>query len=132
MDNYTVPTLIIDSDTSWQTLLQQGLTTLKGTYTFQTVLAASLAEARNILTRMTPRFVIISLDQAGEGALDFIRQVRDSPVTRRCVIVCVATRRAAREKVAAFQAGADHYYVKPINPNTFIMSFPLLARLRER
>ncbi len=132
MDSYTVPTLIIDSDPSWQTLLQQGLTTQKGTYTYQTVLAGSLAEARSILTRMAPRFVIISLEQAGDGALDFIRQVRDAPATHRSVIVCVTTRRAPREKVAAFQAGADHYYVKPINPNTFIMSFPLLARLRER
>jgi DNA-binding response OmpR family regulator len=47
------------------------------------------------------------------------------------IIICVTTRRAVQDKVRGFQAGADDYIIKPINPESFPLRLALLERLRR-
>ena len=132
MNKREVHTLIIEPDPSWRELLQQSLHNAAGRVHYHIVFAASLAEAHSSLSRKTPHFIVVDLEQVDYAdALAFLHQVRDTRATRDSVIVCIAASHAAQDKIAAFKSGADSYYVKPINLDTFPMSYPLLERLHR-
>ena len=102
---------------------------LRGRYAIVTV--ASLAQAREAIVIHRPMILLLELDQPDGDGMQLIRQIRSDPTTRQMVICCVTQRKGIRDKVGAFQAGADDYVVKPINPETFPYRVVLLSRIRQ-
>jgi DNA-binding response OmpR family regulator len=117
--------LIIDPDGGQRASLRNLLASR-----FPSSEAASLEEAAVQIVRQTPAIILIETDLPGD-ALAFIRHLRQEPSTRGILIACVTHQTSIRDKVAAFQAGADDYVVKPVPAATFPYRLILLTRIRS-
>lgn len=74
--------------------------------------AESLAVARKILRRKTPRAILLELAQDRDAGLAFIREVREEPKSFAVPII-VLTDLADRTVIGrAFSAGATEYLLK--------------------
>jgi DNA-binding response OmpR family regulator len=118
--------LVVDADPAAQ---QQIMACLSGRYHLLT--AASLSEALRIIAQAQPRALIVEVNQPDGDGIQLIEQLRSDPATKSMIIICVTTRRAIQDKVRGFQAGADDYVIKPINPESFPIRLALLERLRR-
>jgi DNA-binding response OmpR family regulator len=94
-------------------------------------ITAVVGSARAALEAMRfrmPDLIVTELDLPDVSGIEFIARIHGTPETRH-VLLLVATRRTAvRDKVAAFQAGADDYLVKPLNPQQFVDHVQLVSR----
>jgi DNA-binding response OmpR family regulator len=93
--------------------------------------AGTLHQAVEQITLARPTIILMELEMPDSDALAFIRHLRTEPATRAISIACVTRRAGIRDKVAGFQAGADDYVVKPVNPASFVYRILLLPRLRS-
>jgi DNA-binding response OmpR family regulator len=83
------------------------------------------------MTSRMPDLIVTELDLPDADGVQLIRSVHDSPVTRRVLIVVVTRRTGFRDKIAAFQAGADDYLVKPVDPDLLATHVLLVSRFRR-
>ncbi len=94
-------------------------------------ITAVVGSARAALEAMRfrmPDLIVTELDLPDISGIEFIARIHSAPATRH-VLLLVATRRTSvRDKVAAFQAGADDYLVKPLNPQQFVDHVQLVSR----
>jgi two-component system phosphate regulon response regulator PhoB len=92
---------------------------------------ATLAQAYEAIVIHQPNIILLELNQPDGDGMELIRQIRKDPFSRHMVVACVTRRSGTRDKVTAFQAGADDYVVKPINPESFPYRIVLLTRIRQ-
>lgn len=118
--------LVIDPDALQRRMLQESLQAR-----YQAIAVGSLAQAREAIVIHRPSIILLELDEPDGDGLQLIRQIRSDPTTRDIIICCVTRRSGVRDKVSAFQAGADDYVVKPINPESFPYRVVLLTRIRQ-
>jgi DNA-binding response OmpR family regulator len=118
--------LVVDPDAAAQ---HQIMACLGGRYHLLT--AARLSEALRFITQAQPRALIVEVDQPDGDGIQLIEQLRSNPATKSMIVICVTTRRAVQDKVRGFQAGADDYIIKPIDPETFPIRLALLERVRR-
>lgn len=124
MNSATV--LIADPDLAHQ---QQLAECLRPRY--QVVTASTFAETVERIVQHHPAILLLELDMPDGDGKTLIQHIRENAGTRQMIICCVTNRSSIRDKVSGFQAGADDYVVKPINPKTFIWRVVLLSRLRQ-
>jgi two-component system, OmpR family, alkaline phosphatase synthesis response regulator PhoP len=122
----TMSVLVADPDIVSQ---QQLIACLDAQYQVRT--AASLKGTWGIIAQARPRTLIIEVNQPDGDGVQLIERLRSDPATRGMILICVTTRRTIRDKVRGFQAGADDYIIKPINPDTFATRLALLEQLRQ-
>jgi len=96
---------------------------------YRVFVASNLTEAAQGLAYYQPHILLLELAQPDGDGIEFIRYVHNEPRLNGLIIACVTLRSGTRDKASAFQAGADDYIVKPINPNTFAGRVGLLTRL---
>lgn len=78
-----------------------------------------------------PDLIVTELDLPDIPGVEFIARIHSAPATRS-VLVLVATRRASvGDKIMAFQAGADDYLVKPLDPQEFVTHAQLVSRFLQ-
>jgi DNA-binding response OmpR family regulator len=118
--------LIADPDISQQEALAASLQPR-----YRVVHARTLAETIDMLARVRPDVLLLEINQPDGDGVELIRRLREERQTRDLIIACVTNRATIRDKVTGFQAGADDYIVKPVNPQTFVWRIVLLARLRQ-
>ncbi|HEV2236883.1 MAG TPA: response regulator [Ktedonobacterales bacterium] len=93
-----------------------------------TAVVGSARAALDAMRFRMPDLIVTELDLPDASGIEFIARIHGTPATRH-VLLLVATRRTAvRDKVAAFQAGADDYLVKPLNPQQFVDHVQLVSR----
>ena len=88
---------------------------------YDTMTAGTGSEAISMITSHCPDLILLDLglpDMDGGGILQFVRE------WSTCPIIVVSARNHERDKVAALDAGADDYVVKPFGTSE------LLARIR--
>ena len=88
---------------------------------YDTMTARTGSEAISMITSHCPDLILLDLglpDMDGGGILQFVRE------WSTCPIIVVSARNHERDKVAALDAGADDYVVKPFGTSE------LLARIR--
>jgi two-component system, OmpR family, alkaline phosphatase synthesis response regulator PhoP len=122
----TMSVLVADPDIVSQ---QQLIACLGAQYQVRT--AVSLQGAWGIIAQARPRTLIIEVNQPDGDGVQLIERLRSDPATRGMILICVTTRRTIWDKVRGFQAGADDYIIKPINPDTFATRLALLEQLRQ-
>jgi DNA-binding response OmpR family regulator len=66
----------------------------------------------------------------GDG-IQLIGDLHAAPATRHLLLMVVSARKSVHDKIAAFQAGADDYLVKPVDPQLFEIRVRLLSRFRQ-
>jgi len=76
--------------------------------------AAGLDEALQVLTRFTPRLVLMNLELAGVNGLELTRRLREDAATRAMSILALISREGDRDRALA--AGFGGWISKPIAP----------------
>jgi DNA-binding response OmpR family regulator len=98
---------------------------------FQVLTISTMEHALPLIRAVRPVVVLLELDLPDGDGLRFLRAVHQDPATSSAIVACLTHRASVRDKVAAFQAGADDYLVKPIDPATFLRHVVLLTRLHR-
>ena len=78
-----------------------------------------------------PNLVVTELELPDTSGLDLIVGLHSAPATHNTLLMVVTRRSSVRDKIAAFQAGADHYLVKPVDPAQFLVQVRLVTRFRS-
>lgn len=94
------------------------------------VVPTAKAAIAAMMVRM-PNLVVMELDLPDRSGVEMLSTLRSSPATHNVLLLVVTRRNSVPDKVAAFQAGADDYLVKPIEPVQFAMHVQLLSKFRQ-
>ncbi|HZC76212.1 MAG TPA: response regulator [Ktedonobacterales bacterium] len=78
-----------------------------------------------------PSVVVTELDLPDQSGVELLAHIHNTPVTHNVLLMVVTGRASVRDKIAAFQAGADDYLVKPVDPQQFEMHLYLVSRFRS-
>lgn len=115
--------VVIEPDPDYQRQIAQLLEE-----SFQCIPARGLNEAYQAILRFRPSMITLELDQPDGDALAFITYLQQDSALRPILIACVTRRSSVMDKVRAFRAGADDYFVKPVSSTVFHGQMLLLRR----
>lgn len=118
--------LFIDPDTATAERLARALKDITAVAVVPTVQAARAA-----MKARTPNLIVMDLDVPDGNAIEFIAQIHNAPDTRNVLVIVLTARTNVQDKIAAFQAGADDYLVKPVEPQQFATHVQLVSRFRQ-
>ena len=94
------------------------------------VVGSARAAFEAIRVRM-PDLIVAELTLPDMSGIEFIARVHDAPATRNVLLLVATQRGSVRDKIAAFQAGADDYLVKPVDAQQFIAHVQLVSRFLQ-
>lgn len=78
-----------------------------------------------------PDLIVTELDLPDLPGVELIAQIHSAPATRNVLLLVTTRRNSVRDKIAAFQAGADDYLVKPLDPRDFVAHAQLVSRFLQ-
>ena len=111
--------LVVEDDREIRAMMQSSLS-VEG---FEVQTAVSLSEARALLVHKPPDLVVLDLGLPDGDGVDLIRDLRQWSAIP---VFVLSARGAEADKVAALDAGADDYLVKPFGAGE------LMARVRAQ
>jgi two-component system alkaline phosphatase synthesis response regulator PhoP len=79
------------------------------------VQASTLEKAREIIAKNPPQLIISEIDLADGDGIEFCHELRKNKDYIKAGLVMVSEKNDAYIQVIAFEAGADDYFVKPVN-----------------
>jgi len=88
-------------------------------------------EALYTIEARTTTILVTELDLPNASGLGLLAAVHARTTTRHVLLLVVTGRASVRDKIAAFQAGADDYLVKPVEPHVFAEHIERLSRFRQ-
>lgn len=94
-------------------------------------MVGSVQGARAALQTRTPDLVVLELDLPDASGIDLIATVHSASETHNVLLLVLTTRASVRDKIAAFQAGADDYLVKPVHAEQFAQHVYRLCRFQQ-
>ena len=94
-------------------------------------IVASVHEAMVAIAQHTPDVIVSEIELPDGSGVDLFRQVHGTAATRNVLLMVVTRRKSVSDKIAAFQAGADDYLVKPISAEKFETHVLLVSRFRK-
>jgi DNA-binding response OmpR family regulator len=116
--------LLIDDD--------QRLTDMLGEYLrrqgYEVTTAGSLALGRQLLERGAPDALVLDLMLPDGDGLDFTRELRGEPRTRRLPLLMLTARGEPTERIVGLEIGADDYLGKPFEPRELLARIKALLR----
>lgn len=110
--------LVVDDDSRLRQMLQRYLTG-EG---FQTVLAADLRQANQILNERPVSLILLDLNLGNDDGLDYVREVRSGG--KRIPIIILSAKDDVVDRIVGLEVGADDYVTKPFHLRE------LLARIK--
>ncbi len=102
---------------------------LRSPYT--TTSSASAREAFTTFETKRPTLLVTELDLPDGSGIDLLRSLHASAAYRHVLLMVITARHSVGDKIAAFQAGADDYLVKPVDPQAFAEHVERLSRFRQ-
>ncbi|MDE2612612.1 MAG: response regulator transcription factor [Burkholderiales bacterium] len=116
--------LLIDDD--------QRLTDMVGDYLrrqgYDVTTAGSLAQGRELLERVAPDALVLDLMLPDGDGLDFTRELRAAPRTRRLPLLMLTARGEPMDRIVGLEIGADDYLGKPFEPRELLARVKALLR----
>jgi two-component system, OmpR family, phosphate regulon response regulator OmpR len=116
--------LLIDDDTR--------LTEMVGDYlrrqAYEVDTAGSLAAGRQRLEAALPDALVLDLMLPDGDGLDFTRELRANPRTRRLPLLMLTARGEPTDRVVGLELGADDYLGKPFEPRELLARIKALLR----
>jgi CheY-like chemotaxis protein len=82
---------------------------------FEPHVAASGVEALEIYATVRPHAVLLDLGMPGMDGFEVCRRIRQAPGSEAVLIVIISGYEQEEQKVKAVEAGANYYFVKPID-----------------
>ncbi|HEY7779079.1 MAG TPA: response regulator [Ktedonobacterales bacterium] len=92
---------------------------------------STLDEAITELHRMRPDLIVSEVDLPAADGFALCEYVRALPGGASLPIMLLTGRAQLQDKVAGFQAGADDYVVKPLDPRLFFARVRLLCKIKS-
>lgn len=83
---------------------------------FRCFVTSTLRETYGAILQVKPVIVSLELNFPDGNGLRLIEDLQADPVLRRILIACVTRQGTPKDKILAFRAGADDYFVKPLAP----------------
>ncbi len=83
-------------------------------------------EALEILAAKQVNLAIVDINMPGMDGYTLIRKIRRDPVFGEIPVIIITTEAEARDKKKGFEAGANNYVVKPIQPDELITNVKML------
>ncbi|GAC1450752.1 MAG: hypothetical protein PVSMB4_09940 [Ktedonobacterales bacterium] len=117
--------LVVDANTTSRTHVQLAL---GDGYVVRFV--GTVHEAIEDLRQSLPDLLVSEIDLPSESGLTLCEYVRSLPEGVNLPIMLLTGRASIQDKVAGFQAGADDYVVKPLDPRLFFARVRLLCRIK--
>lgn len=118
--------LFIDPDSASAQPLAQALRRVSAV-----ALVPTWQMAKAAIATRAPNLIVTELDLPDANGVDLIASVHTSPALRHVLVVVVTARATIQDKIAAFQAGADDYLVKPVAPQEFVEHVQRLSHFRQ-
>jgi two-component system alkaline phosphatase synthesis response regulator PhoP len=112
--------LIIDSDP--QLLLQ--IKTVLGSEGFDVFVSSNSREAIELAKKELPQLILLDIMMPDIDGIDICLELKATEELKRSLIVFQTSRAEDYSQIAAFNAGADDYIIKPVKPRV------LLGRLK--
>src|SRR5262245_31520829 len=89
------------------------------------------AAALQALGVRVPLLLVSELHLPDISGIDLLTRVHTLPATKHVLLVVVTSNTTVAAKIAAFQAGADDYLVKPVDPGLFLTHVRLVSLFRQ-
>lgn len=93
--------------------------------------APSWQAARAVIELRRPNLIVMELNLPDAVGLELLTSIHGSPTLRHTLIIVATTRADIQSKIAAFEAGADDYLVKPIAAEQFALHVRRLSHFRQ-
>jgi DNA-binding response OmpR family regulator len=93
-----------------------------------TAVVGSAHAAWEAIQLRLPDLIVTELDLPDASGIELIARLHAAPATRHVLVLVATTRSSVRDKIAAFQAGADDYLVKPLDPQQFLVHAQMVSR----
>jgi two-component system, OmpR family, response regulator NblR len=90
---------------------------------YTTVAVKDIDRAMQQVTQLQPAIVAIDKTSTGKVGLKFCRQLRN--MGNRTVILILVEEETVEERIAILEAGADDYFLKPYNKESFLKTVNL-------
>ena len=110
MSNVLKKILVVD-DTPVNVKILVDLLTLKG---YETLTAASGAEALARIEANAPDLVLLDVMMSGMNGYEVCQKIRSNPATSMLPVVMVTALDPGQERIKGIEAGADDFVAKPI------------------
>jgi PAS domain S-box-containing protein len=117
---YKLRILLVDDDRAILLLLKTLLE--KAGHTVTT--ASNGAEGLDVIEKFKPQLIITDWMMPKMNGIDFCKALRENPAWRNIYVFIMTAQEGMEKLVEAFEAGANDFLSKPVNPKV------LLARLR--
>lgn len=88
-------------------------------------------EAWEIIARNPPDAAILDMNMPGVDGLEVCRRIRSDPSTQHVGVIFLTAYEQLENKVAAFNAGADDYVVKPFVPGELALRIDAVIKRGE-
>lgn len=98
---------------------------------YSVAIVPSAQAARHAISIRTPDVLVTELDLPDINGVSFLESIRRGDATQHVMLMVVTRRMRVGDKVAAFQAGADDYLVKPVAPSLFQLHMATVLRFRK-
>jgi DNA-binding response OmpR family regulator len=95
---------------------------------FEVEVAGTLAAGRERLDRLAPDALILDLMLPDGDGLDFTRELRAAPRTRRLPLLMLTARGEPTDRIVGLELGADDYLGKPFEPRELLARVKALLR----
>jgi pilus assembly protein CpaF len=82
---------------------------------YNVITAASGEECLSMMSRVTPRLIVLDVNMAGVDGYETCRRLRDQPNGAKVSIALLTARRTIEDVNRGVAAGADDFIVKPFN-----------------
>jgi len=121
--------MVVDDSRAIRMILNRTLSDLG----FEVVQAASGNEALSMLPTQGEQLSLILVDwnMPGISGLDFVRQVRCNPALASVALVMVTTETEIEQMMAALEAGANEYVMKPFTREIIADKLHLLGLVEQ-
>ncbi|HEX9291760.1 MAG TPA: response regulator [Anaeromyxobacteraceae bacterium] len=95
---------------------------------FETLLAASGAEAQAHLRRRVPDLVLLDLMLPDVSGTDVCRAIKSEPRTKHVPVMMLTAKGEEVDKVVGFELGADDYVTKPFSVRELVLRVRAVLR----
>jgi len=120
--------LVIDDDANL--LRVMGVLLERANYSYHT--ASNGVEGLAVAESMKPDLIVLDVAMPFMKGTEVCRRLREKTATRRVPIIMMSNLERVEDKLAGFQAGADDYVTKPVNPRELLARInALLVRSRQ-
>jgi two-component system phosphate regulon response regulator OmpR len=95
---------------------------------YEVSVACTLADGRAQLERLAPDALVLDLMLPDGDGLDFTRELRTHPRTRRLPLLMLTARGEPMDRIVGLEIGADDYLAKPFEPRELLARVKALLR----